>query len=54
MASAESGRCTQLPGGNDSRTEDHAYGYGQQHLFHHWILLLPEENGVTPIFASTG
>jgi hypothetical protein len=43
MARAKSGRCTQLPGGNDGRAEDHAYDYGQQHLFHHWTLLLLEE-----------
>jgi hypothetical protein len=43
MARAESGRCAQLPGGNDSRAEDHAYDYGQQHLFQHWTLLLMEE-----------
>jgi hypothetical protein len=34
------GRCTQLPGGYDTRAEDHNHGYGQQHLFNHWTLLL--------------
>ena len=36
MARAESlGGCTQLPGGHDTRAEDHDYGYGQQHIFRH-------------------
>ena len=54
MARAESlGRCTQLPSGNNTRVQDHDCGYGQQHLFRHWTMLLLEEK-LTPIFAFTG
>jgi hypothetical protein len=44
MARAESlGRCTELPGGYDTRGENHDYGYGQQHLLYHWTLPLLEK-----------